>query len=66
MLTNYVNKEYNNIKEKFEANLYKFHNKYVKKITKLDKNASVKVELIGFDGKTKYSNSKLIRDIFKK
>ena len=34
---NYVNKEYNNIKEKFEANLYKFHNKYVKKITKLIK-----------------------------
>jgi hypothetical protein len=55
----YQNKDYIKTKEKFEKNLKRFHKRYVKMITKVDKKKDFKIKLVGFDGKVKKKYRKL-------
>ena len=55
----YQDKNYIKTKEKFEKNLKRFHKRYVKMLTKVDKNKDFKIKLVGFDGKVKKTYEKL-------
>ena len=55
----YQDKNYIKTKEKYEKNLKRFHKRYVKMITKVDKNKDFKIKLVGFDGKVKKTYEKL-------
>ena len=55
----YQDKNYIKTKEKFEKNLKRFHKRYVKMLTKVDKNKDFKIKLVGFDGKVKKTYDKL-------
>ena len=66
----YKNKEYLNTKKKYERSMKSFHKRYIKMITKLNKDNKFKIKLYGFDGKlkklySKLSVSKLFSDIDK-
>lgn len=55
----YQNKDYLKTKDKFEKNLKRFHKRYVKMITKINKEKLFKIKLVGFDGKVKKTYDKL-------
>jgi hypothetical protein len=62
----YKNKDYIETRNKYNKNLYKFHKRYVKMITKRNKNNIFQIKLIGFDGKIKKKYNKLIiNDVLK-
>lgn len=66
----YKNKDYINTKEKYNKYLKKFHKRYIKMVTKINKKKDFKIKLIGFDGKVKkvykkLSVTKVISDIEK-
>ena len=56
---NYTSEMYKNAKSIYDDNIYEFHKRYVKKITKLNKDTEFKISIIGFDGKVKLSETKL-------
>lgn len=56
---NYTNEKYIESKNIYDENIYEFHKRYVKKITNLNKDLKFKISLIGFDGKIKFTDTKL-------
>jgi len=54
---NYQNENYKNSKDIYQKNIKEFHKRYVKFITRLNKDKIFKVHLIGFDGKVKNSSN---------
>mgnify|MGYP001303656811 CR=1 FL=1 len=56
---NYVNNDYKQAKKIYDDNIYEFHKRYVKKITKLNKDSIFKIKLIGFDGKVKLTSKNI-------
>lgn len=68
--SDYNNKKYKKTKKKYEDNLKRYHKRFIKMITKLDKDVDLKIKLIGFDGKVKkvydrLSTTKVFSDIDK-
>ena len=55
----YKDKDYIKTKNKYQKNLKRFHKRYVKMVTKIDKKSKLQIKLIGFDGKLKKTYSKL-------
>ena len=56
---NYQNTNYIETRSIYEENIKEFHKRNVKKITKLNKNSTFKIKVIGFDGKIKLTLSKM-------
>lgn len=56
---NYINEDYKKAKKIYDDNIYEFHKRYLKKITKLNKNSQFKIKLIGFDGKIKLTSKNI-------
>lgn len=49
----YTNYKYIKARDTYEDNIKEFHQRYVKKITKRDKDEPFKIKIIGFDGEVK-------------
>ena len=56
---NYINEGYKNTKKIYEENIKDFHKRYIKIISKKNKDFNFNIKLIGFDGKIKKSFKKL-------
>ncbi len=50
---NYKNTSYINARDDYEKHIKDFHKRFIKKITKLNKNLTFNIKLIGFDGEIK-------------
>ena len=62
---NYINEGYKNTKRIYEDNIKDFHKRYIKIISKKNKDFNFNIKLIGFDGKIKKHFKKLnLKEIF--
>jgi hypothetical protein len=62
---NYTNEKYKDAKEKYNKNLKEFHNRYIKMISRRNKQFDFKIKLIGFDGEVKKVYKKMnVKNIF--
>lgn len=56
---NYTNEKYKKAKEIYQENIQEFHKRYVKLLSKLNKNLPFKINLIGYDGKVKHVSNQI-------
>ena len=64
---NYKNSHYQQAKQLFDNHMKEFHKRYIKKKIHRNRDSPFSIELIGFDGKTKYKAKTLVpATIFKK
>jgi len=63
---NYQNEKYKETKGIYEINIKEFHKRYIKLLTKLDKESKFNIKLIGFDGKVKKEFKKLNQQVILK
>ncbi len=62
---NYINENYKNAKNIYEKNIKEFHKRYVKFLTKRNKDLTFSIKLIGFDGTEKKKFTKInIKNLF--
>lgn len=62
---NYINENYKNAKNIYEENIKEFHKRYVKFLTKRNKDLTFSIKLIGFDGTEKKKFTKInIKNLF--
>lgn len=50
---NYINSDYKKTKETYQKFIKRFHKRYIKLLSKVDKNKKFSINLIGFDGSIK-------------
>ena len=62
---NYINENYKNAKNIYEKNIKEFHKRYVKFLTKRNKDLTFSIKLIGFDGTEKNKFTKInLKNLF--